>query len=89
MLDNAMSFQNVECNDSGRGLLCDQDILNLKMWNFTLTEDDDSLLTESGEDEMAGLGGRWRNRLGSININVTQEFGFTDTQLENVELYTH
>ena len=78
--DNAMSLRNVECNDSGRGSLCDQDILNLEMWNFTLTEDDDSLLTESGEDEMSGLGGRWRNRLGSININVTQEFGFTDTQ---------
>jgi len=67
----------------GRGDLCDRDLNNLVEWKFNLTSDDELLLTESGMEEMKGLGKRWRKRLQNlvdkmlINNNT---FGFTDTQ---------
>lgn len=43
---------------SGRGELCNDDLNNIEKWTFNLTADDDSLLTDSGEEEMYGLGSR-------------------------------
>ena len=48
-----------------------------------MTKDDELLLTESGREEMKGLGRRWKNRLKKlVNEMVvdTKTFGFTDTQ---------
>lgn len=45
-----------------------------------MSAEDDSLLTQSGEQEMMGLGQRWSKRLGYLMINISQEVGFTDTQ---------
>ena len=43
---------------SGRGRLCDGDIDILRNWKFSLGDEDDSLLTRSGELEMYRLGER-------------------------------
>ena len=42
----------------GRGGLCAEDVDHLDNWDFYLTSRDDSLLTQSGRQEMLGLGQR-------------------------------
>ena len=75
--------QVVANHKAGRGELCDQDLVRLADWSFNLTSDDELLLTESGIEEMKGLGRRWRSRLPYLvdQIVLTNNtFGFTNTQ---------
>ena len=50
--------QIVNNHRGGRGSLCAEDLDNLDSWDFYLTSQDESLLTESGRREMLGLGQR-------------------------------
>ena len=68
---------------AGRGALCDLDLVRLADWRFNLTSDDELLLTESGMEEMKGLGRRWRRRLQYlvdqiVITNYTFKFKGTD-----------
>ena len=63
----------------GRGDLCQGDVERLEGWEVDLGQEDDSLLTESGREEMVGLGSRWRRRVPGV-VMVTEEIGYTDTQ---------
>ena len=75
--------QVVHNHKQGRGTMCSKDLANLKNWRFSLTPADALLLTESGKEEMRGLGRRWKNRLGNLTdlMVVSEEtFGFTNTQ---------
>ena len=63
--------------------ICLSNLQNLSGWIFNLTTDDELLLTESGMEEMKGLGRRWRNRLKKLVDEMgvdNKTFGFTDTQ---------
>ena len=42
----------------GRGGLCEEDVERLDRWDFYLSSEDDSLLTDSGKREMLALGQR-------------------------------
>ena len=44
------------------GTLCEADISLFESWEFTLTVDDESILTESGKEEQRRLGHRFRMR---------------------------
>ena len=50
--------QIVNNHRGGRGSLCAEDVDNLDSWDFYLTSQDDSLLTETGRKEMLGIGER-------------------------------
>ena len=48
------------------GILCQADLEAIKSWTFELTVDDDSLITESGKDELRLIGQRYKQRLPDI-----------------------
>ena len=50
--------QIVNNHRGGLGRLCAEDVDHLDSWDFYLTSQDDSLLTETGQKEMLGLGQR-------------------------------
>ena len=50
--------QIVNNHRSGRGGLCEEDVERLDRWDFYLSSEDDSLLTDSGRREMLALGQR-------------------------------
>ena len=50
--------QIVNNHRGGRGSLCPEDLARLDSWDFYLTSQDDSLLTETGRKEMLGIGQR-------------------------------
>ena len=43
---------------AGRGQMCQEDVERLERWELYLSQQDDSLLTETGAQEMEGLGAR-------------------------------
>ena len=53
-----LSFILINYNLLGRGRLCAGDIDNLRNWKFSPSNEDNSLLTRSGELEMYHLGER-------------------------------
>ena len=53
-----LSFILINYNLLGRGRLCAGDIDNLRNWKFSPSNEDNSLLTRSGELEMYRLGER-------------------------------
>ena len=63
----------------GRGDLCAEDLERIRNWSFRLKNEQKSLLTQSGEEEMEGLGRRWGTRLPGLQ-GKTITWGFTDTQ---------
>lgn len=53
-------------HQSGQGFLCDADLIGIERWNFTLTVEEESELTESGKLEHYQLGSRYKKRLPTI-----------------------
>ncbi|XP_059096069.1 multiple inositol polyphosphate phosphatase 1-like isoform X2 [Tigriopus californicus] len=52
----------VEAYSSGKGSLCHEDFIQFQSWSFNWTQDDGSLLSESGKLEMFQIGQRVRKR---------------------------
>ena len=48
------------------GSLCQEDLDGIQAWNFSLTVDEESLLTEAGRLELENLGERYRKRLPTL-----------------------
>ena len=46
-----------------RGTLCQADLDALSKWEWTVTEDQEKMLTDSGKRELQELGRRFRERL--------------------------
>ena len=49
-----------------KGLLCYPDYAGIRDWNFTLTVEEESELTESGKLEHRQLGQRFKSRLPTL-----------------------
>lgn len=48
------------------GLLCEDDLLNLKTWDLDIPPGIDADLTESGEEELFNLANRYQGRYPSL-----------------------
>lgn len=81
-----LSIKRISCIFDVAGSLCQDDFDKFKSWSFNWTEDDGSLLSESGKLEMFQIGQRTRKRFLDDNLNDTHikvSFGSDKTQFSD------
>ena len=73
------------------GALCDEDFNGIKAWKFSLTVEDEDLLTEAGKLELKKLGERYKKRLPTLfepNLNKVRIIHSAYRVLEGTTLFS-
>ncbi|XP_050350980.1 multiple inositol polyphosphate phosphatase 1-like [Nymphalis io] len=69
---SALKYEIIKSYKKGRGEMCAQDISDLQNWKWTNLDDNPSILTQEGFDELLAFGQRFREKFSSFLDNLNQ-----------------